>query len=92
MLLCSKSQDFDISKLKENYLGQFKSNFLDFCKHYKIYPKVDKLHVFGRLGSNLGYFPTFDTQFYVYFCEEADKSENLNLNLDEFTEYKWLSV
>ena len=51
---------------------------------------MDKLFAFFRFGSPMGLFPAHDTQFYMYFCD-YEKLE-LNLNQDEFTEYKWLAV
>ena len=55
-----------------------------------IYPSLEKLKAFCRLGSPIGYFPANDTQFYMYFCDQTPI--NLDLNQDEFTEYKWLAI
>ena len=32
-----------------------------------------------------------DTQYFLYFAEEFDVENYLNLNEDEFTEYQWLT-
>ena len=44
-----------------------------------MFPDLEKLFTIGRLGSQIGFFPTLDTQFYVYFCEEG-QYEDLQLN------------
>ena len=61
----------------------------------QIYPQVEKLHAFSRLGSPLGLWPVVDCQFYMHFCDYDQvfsDEKQLVLNESEFTEGKWFSV
>jgi len=49
------------------------------------------MYGFHRLGSPIGFSPTNDTQFYLYFEEDSLLKRPIFLNQDEFTDYKWLS-
>ena len=76
--------------LRANYWRDYGSNFIKLCKNEDIVPRMDKIFAFFRFGSPVGLFPAHDTQFYMYFCDY--EKIDLNLNQDEFTEYKWLAV
>ena len=80
----------------ENYSHKYKNNFVQFSKACGITPDIDKMYGISRIGTPIGMFPVNDTQFYLYFQEDRgtclgqDKQE-INLNQDESTEYKWLT-
>lgn len=76
----------------ENYKGTHKEDFLKFSKACGINPDLDNLRGFQRVASPIGFHPTNDTQFYLYFMDEKKQQERpMILNHEEFTEHKWLS-
>lgn len=78
--------------LKEAYLQKYESNFIKFCKNMNMYPSIDKIFGFYRLSSPVGFYPANDTQFYLYFCDFDPIDDIMELNQDEFTEHKWLTI
>lgn len=78
--------------MRDKYLNFYGSNFMKFCFNENIEPSLDQFHGFLRIGTPIGMFPAFDTQFYMYFCDDQKTDEAINLNQDEFTEYRWLAI
>jgi len=46
---------------------KYKEDYIAFSKAAGIVPDIDKMIGFHRVSSPIGFFPTSDTQFYLYF-------------------------
>jgi hypothetical protein len=85
-------QNLSTEELRVNeYQGKFKSDFLKFCHNFNIEPSLGDLKAYSRIASPVNLYPVHDAQFYFYFCDPAETS-NLNMNKDEFTDAKWLTI
>jgi hypothetical protein len=73
-------------------LNEYQGHFIKFCKNLNLYPSIEKFFGFTRTGSPIGVSPANDCQFYIYFSDYEPIDNQINLNLHEFTEYKWLGI
>ena len=73
-------------------MNEYQGNFIKFCKNLNLYPSIEKFYGFTRTGSPIGVSPANDCQFYIYFSDYEPIDSQINLNLSEFTEYKWLGI
>ena len=53
---------------------------MKFCIKENIEASLERFYGFLRVGTPIGMYPAFDTQFYLYFCDDEKIDEAINLN------------
>ena len=64
----------EIFGCREEYLKDFNSDFLEFCKAKKLIPDLEQIFGYRRVSTGMQIVPGIDNQMYLYFTKNNAQS------------------